>query len=90
MNEKETETVVDTILSAREELNSHRTPRNDSKDEKEDPFLILGFGLITYRVTLRVLTLFFFIASIIVSPIIYIYSNGGGININQNLHSNYG
>ena len=65
---------VNTLNTQAGELETH------IEGEKEDPFLILGFGLYTYRITLRVLTLFFLIVTIIVSPILYIYSQGGGIN----------
>ena len=58
--------------------------------EKEDPFLILGFGLQTYRTTIRSLVVFFFLATIISSPIIFIYANGGGINQDEQSTSAYG
>ena len=39
-----------------------------------DPFLQLGFGLLSYRTTLRILSVAFLVMSLIALPIIIMYS----------------
>jgi hypothetical protein len=55
------------------------SPSKQKKDEKKDPFLILGEGLYVYRSFLRTTMFLFFQLSIISMPIAYIYATGGSM-----------
>ena len=51
----------------------------NDKQIHEDPFLLLGFGMIAYRNLMWSLVTMFFILSMFSLPIIHIYSKGEGI-----------
>ena len=57
--------------------------------KNEDPFLSLGFGLMSYRKTLYSLMILFFIMSGVTNPILETYKSGIGINANTTT-SKYG
>jgi hypothetical protein len=53
-------------------------PVNDG-EEKEDPFAILGFGMVAYKNLIFTFFLFFLVVSVIMTPALVFYKSGSGI-----------
>jgi hypothetical protein len=56
--------------------------------QEKDPFLRLGVGCVAYRTLLRSLSALFLVLSLMVLPVMKIYSEGGGYNPSMT-HSKY-
>ena len=50
------------------------------EDFKKDPLGAFGFGLIAYRSSLGSLVFFFFIMSLLISPVVYEFEEGHAID----------
>jgi hypothetical protein len=51
---------------------------NITEEEKnQDPFLLLGFGMIAYRDLLQTFIVLFFVLSLLMTPALYFYRYGG-------------
>lgn len=53
----------------------------DEQIEGKDPFLFFGFGIMSYRNTIINLTFLFLVFTLITSPLLNAYKEGGAIGI---------
>jgi len=59
-------------------ITGHEGSYERNKAEKENPFLLLGYGILSYFTFLQQLIILLLIITLFCTPIFYIYCNGLG------------